>query len=139
MSIIRDLYNNLSVERALSPVVVGDDTPAVSEIIDMRGASALLFIIMTGTLADAGATFTTLLEESDNSGMSGANAVADADLLGTEAAASFIQTDDNEVFKLGYVGTKRYVRLTITPSGNASSAPIAVAAIKTSVTRGTVD
>ena len=51
----------------------------------------------------------------------GAAAVADADLLGTEALASFIFSDDNKCFKLGYIGSKRYTRLTITPSGNSGT------------------
>jgi hypothetical protein len=49
-------------------------------------------------------------------------AVADADLLGAEALASFTFTHDDETRKLGYVGDKRYTRLTITPAANASAA-----------------
>lgn len=95
----------------------------------MRDYHSILFLIASGTLADAGAEFTALLEESDASNLSGSNAVADADLLGTEALASFIQSDDNAVFKLGYRGYKRYVRLTVTPTNNASAAPIGVIAV----------
>jgi hypothetical protein len=76
-----------------------------------------------------------LLEESDDSGMSGAAAVADADMISQtsatapEAAAGFQFDDDNEVRKLGYVGNKRYTRLTITPSANASAALLAAVAV----------
>jgi len=55
--------------------------------------------------------------------------VDDAHLVGTEAAAAFNFADDGEVRKLGYVGNKRYTRLTVTPSGNSGSAPIAAMAI----------
>jgi hypothetical protein len=126
---MRDSFHSLKAVVALAPVVVSDDTPAVGAIIDRAGFESLLYVIQTGTLADTAATFTTLLEESDDSGMSGANAVADADLLGTEAAASFDQADDSSVFALGYRGSKRFTRLTITPSGNASSAPLSALAI----------
>ena len=34
--------------------------------------------------------------------------------------AGFQFDDDNELRKIGYVGIKRYVRATITPSGNDS-------------------
>lgn len=139
MSILRDLYNNLAIERGISPVVVSDNTAFVSQVIDMQGCSAVLFAIAAGTLADAGATFTALLEESDASNMGGSNEVADADMLGTEAGASFDQDDDNAVFKLGYVGTKRYIRLTITPAANAGSAPVSAVVIKVPHIRGTVD
>ena len=47
-------------------------------------------------------------------------AVDDAFLTGTETKASFQFDDDNEMRKIGYVGPKRYVRVTITPSGNNS-------------------
>ena len=56
----------------------------------------------------------------DDSGLSDAAAVADADLIGTEAGASFLFSDDNKVFKIGYKGTKRYVRVTITPANNGA-------------------
>jgi hypothetical protein len=55
--------------------------------------------------------------------------VADTFLLGTEAEAGFQFDDDDEVRKIGYRGDKRYVRLTITPSGNTGDAPLAALAI----------
>ncbi len=86
-------------------------------------------MIATGSIADADATFTVLLEEGDASNLSDAAAVADADLLGTEVLAAFQFDDDNECRKLGYIGSKRYTRLTITPVANASAAVIAAMAI----------
>lgn len=126
---LKDNHNIFDVKRALSPVSVADTTAQVSQIIDMQGYSSLEFLIATGSLADADATFTTLVEEGDVSNLSDAAAVADADLLGTEAGASFIFSDDNSVYKIGYKGTKRYVRLTITPAANASAALLAVVAL----------
>lgn len=70
-----------------------------------------------------------LLEEGDVSNLSDAAAVADADLLGTEALAAFQFDDDNEVRKLGYKGHKRYTRLTITPVANASAAVLSAVAV----------
>lgn len=115
-----DLMNRLAVKRAISPVSIADNTAAVSQILDMRGQMAACLVIATGSIADADATFAVLLEESDASDMTGATAVADADLIGTEALAGFQFDDDNECRKLGYIGSKRYVRLTVTPSGNDS-------------------
>lgn len=132
---MRDITSNLLVKRAISPVSVSDNTAFVSQIIDRQGFDSLMFAIAIGSVADADATFTTLLEESDDSGMSGATAVADADMTsqtyGTapETAASFQFDDDNEVRKLGYIGNKRYVRLTITPANNASAALVSALAI----------
>ena len=39
-----------------------------------------------------------------------------------ETAAAFAFDSDNQVRKLGYIGFKRYTRLTITPAANASAA-----------------
>ena len=126
---MKDLASNIDVKRVISPVSVADNTAQVGQIIDRRGFDSVTFLIATGSVADADTTFTVLLEESDDSGMSGGNAVADADLIGTEALAGFQFDDDNECRKLGYIGSKRYTRLTITPANNASAALLAATAL----------
>jgi hypothetical protein len=126
---MRDLHNNIHVLRVISPVSVADNTAQVGQIIDRQGYHSLEYVIATGSIADADATFAVLLEESDDSGMSGATAVADADLIGTETLAGFQFDDDNETRKLGYKGHKRYTRLTITPSANASAALLSAVAV----------
>lgn len=126
---MRDLHNNINVKRVISPVSVSDNTAQVGQIIDHQGFDALEYVIATGSLADADATFTVLLEDGDAANLSDAAAVADAFLLGTEALASFNYGDDDKVFKLGYKGNKRYTRLTITPANNASAAVISAVAV----------
>lgn len=124
----KDLRSDALVRRALSPVSVSDDTPQVSEIIDRLGFQSLMFSILLGSIADSNVTFTVLLEDGDDSGLSDAAAVVDNDLVGTEALAAFAFDNDDEVRSLGYIGNKRFVRMTITPSGNGSAALLAVAA-----------
>lgn len=119
---MKDLYSRVSVARAIAPVSDGDNTALVSAIIDTQGFNSLLFVIAAGSLADADATFTTLVEDGDASNLSDASAVVDGFLRRTEADASFTFAEDNVVKKIGYVGNKRYVRLTITPANNASAA-----------------
>lgn len=118
---MKDLFNNITLKRVISPVSVADNTAQVGQIIDRKGFNSLTYGIVTGSLADADATFAVLLEEGDAANLSDAAAVADADLLGTEALASFLFSDDDKCFKLGYKGNKRYTRLTITPAANASA------------------
>lgn len=117
-----DLHNDITVLRAISATrQTNSDTAIVSQIIDTAGYGFVEFVISYGALTDANATVAALLEEGEVSNLSDAAAVADADLLGTEAAAgAAAATDDNKVAKLGYKGNKRYVRLTLTPSGNDS-------------------
>lgn len=124
-----DIHSIIDVRRAISPQAVADNTPLVSAIIDRQGFEALEFVIATGTLSDADATFAALVEEGDVSTLTDAAAVSDKDLLGTEAKASFTHADSDKVFRIGYRGYKRYVRLTITPSGNAASALISAIAV----------
>lgn len=126
---MRDLYSQLTFRRAISPVSVADTTAQVSQIIDRQGFDSLVFAIATGSIADADATFTVLVEDGDASNLSDNAAVVDAELNGTEALAAFQFDDDNETRKIGYIGNKRYVRLTITPVGNASAALISAVAV----------
>lgn len=126
---MKDLMNLIDVKRVISPVSVADNTAQVGQIIDRKGFNSLTFLIALGSIADVDATFTVLLEESNDSGMSGAVAVADADLIGTELLAGFQFDDDNKTRKLGYKGNLRYTRLTITPVNNASAALLAAVAV----------
>lgn len=125
---MKDLMNKINVKRVISPVSVADNTAQVGQVIDRQGFDSVTYLIATGSLADADATFTVLLEESDSSG-SGYAAVDDTDLIGTEALAGFLFSDDDKCFKLGYKGNKRYTRMTITPANNASAALIAAVAV----------
>lgn len=124
-----DLHNKITLKRAISPVSVSDTTAQVSQIIDMQGMKSLVFAIATGSIADADATFTVLVEHGDVSNLSDAAAVADDMLNGTEVLAAFQFDDDNECRKIGYRGDKRYVRLTITPVANASAALLSAIAV----------
>lgn len=127
---MRDLHNNVHAVRAISPgAAVADNTPLVSQIIDRLGYDSLEFLILTGSLADADATFAVLLEDGNVPTLSDNAAVADDFLLGTEALASPTFADDDKVFKIGYSGSKRYVRLTITPAANTGNAFIAAVAV----------
>lgn len=127
---MRDLMNNIHVKRVISPVAsAADNTPIVGQIIDRQGYESLTYLILLGAIPDADATFVVLLEESDAADLSGGNAVADADLIGTELLAGFQFDSDNQTRKLGYTGDKRYTRLTITPVANASATLVAACAI----------
>ncbi|MBI1239055.1 MAG: hypothetical protein GC199_06895 [Alphaproteobacteria bacterium] len=125
-----DVFHNIHPVTVIAPAAATtDNTPLVGAIIDRKGFDALTFVIAAGDLADADATFAVLVEDGDAANLSDAEPVADAALLGTEAAARLTFGDDNEPRKIGYRGDKRYVRLTITPSGNSGDAYLAAIAI----------
>lgn len=127
----KDLYNGISILPVIVPAANSNlgTTPLVGTVIDRKGFEALTYAIVTGTLSDVDATYAVLLEHSDLSG-SGFVAVPDADLLGTEAAAGFTFANDGVARKLGYIGKKRYTRLTITPAAaDSGNSPIAAIAL----------
>jgi len=115
----KDIHNNLHFVPLIVPVAARtDNTAIVSAIIDTKGYESAEFVIVTGTNTDTNATFAVLVEDGAASNLSDAVAVPDAQLIGTEAVAGFVFSDDNECRKIGYIGGKRYVRVTVTPSGN---------------------
>jgi len=128
---MRDMANNMQVKKVIASISgAADDVPIVGAIIDRQGYDSLTYLINTGVLADANATFTVLLEDGDAADLvADGAAVADADMIGTEAVAGFQFDDDGEVRKLGYIGSKRYTRMTITPVGNTGAWPIGVLAV----------
>lgn len=116
---MRDIMNGLDLKRAISPQAARtDNTAVVSTVADLKGYGGAMLAINIGANTDANATFAVLIEDSDDN--STFAAVADEYLNGTEALAGFQYDDDNELRKVGYTGIKRYLRATITPTGNDS-------------------
>lgn len=120
-----DMRNNAEYGLGLSATLSGA-TPAAGDWIDMQGWEALTFTVSTGTVTDAGTTsgFSFEVQESDTTAAADATAVADADLIGTEAALTVTDDDaDNTlVGSIGYVGSKRYVRIVATGTTGTDAA-----------------
>lgn len=126
---MRDMMNHIHVLAGIAPVVVTDNTAQVSAIIDVRDYDALTWLINTGTLSDADTTLAVTMDHGDAANLSDAAAVGATDLVGTLALAGATFADDGETRKVGYIGNKRYVRLTITPSNNTGNIPISAMAL----------
>jgi hypothetical protein len=117
---MRDIMNHLHLVPALSPAAaVTDNTAQVSAVCDTLGFASCMLALVTGVLTDADATFTVLVEESDDN--STFTTVPAAYLNGTAALAGFNFADDAECRKIGYTGIKRYVRATVTPANNTGN------------------
>src|SRR3972149_974186 len=118
---MRDMMNCTNPKRGISPVKqTNADTAFVSQILDTQGLAAATFVLLIGAVTDTDVTFVLLAEEGDASNLSDNTAIADANLLGTELLATPLLTDDNKCFKLGFIDTKRFIRVTVTPTGNNS-------------------
>lgn len=117
---MRDLMDKLHLVTAFAPAAaVTDNTAQVSAVCDLKGFSSCMLAFVTGTDADADATFAVLVEDSDDN-----SAFATVDpvyLNGTSALAGYTFADDGETRKIGYHGIKRYVRATITPANNTGN------------------
>jgi len=125
---LRDLHNNLEANVGLSPQDITSDTTTVGVIIDTQGFHSLEFMITSGTLTDG--TYTPLIEDGEDSGLSDAAAVSDANLLGTEAGAAFTASEDDTAKKVGYRGSKRFVRLSIVSASTSSGGLMGAVAIQ---------
>lgn len=127
---MRDFANEIHPMRAISPAAaITDNTAAVSQIIPTKGFQGIVFLINLGALADADATFAVTMDEGNDAALADAAAVDASHLTGTLALAGFRFDDDNETRKIGYVGNKDYVRLTITPTNNTGNAFISAVAV----------
>ena len=100
---MRDLSSNITVAESVRPsVATGDVT---GQEIDLQGCDSCTFVSTIGAIVGGTGDASIIIQESDTSG-SGFTAVADADLIGTEATALAA----NSVQKVGYKGGSRYVR-----------------------------
>lgn len=123
-----DQKNDLKDVNAFDIQTIATDTTTNGDIVDTAGFGAVTFVFQTGTVTDG--DYTVLIQEGDDSGLSDAAAVADADLIGTEADASFsADTDDNAVSSIGYRGSKRYVRFNIVSTNTTSGAVVGAVAL----------
>lgn len=128
---VRDIRSQLEPKLAFL-AIINSDTTTNGSIIDTADYDGGVVFTLFCSVYGAG-TYTPVLEESDDSGMSGANNVDDANLIGTEAGAaiSAASTGGSVLKSIGCVGTKRYLRLKIT---SATSTTTTIGAVVQGVT-----
>lgn len=125
---MKDLHSNILQKVALNIQAISSDTTTVGNIIDTRGFQSCEFVNISGTITDG--DYALLIEHGDEANLSDAAPVADADLIGTEAAASFdADDDDNKALRVGYIGEKRYVRASLVSTNTTSGGTLGVLAI----------
>lgn len=127
---MRDMHNNISVLHAITPAAVGTTGIAggkLSGALDRRGFRSVEFIYSSGASASAADTITPVMYEGDTTDGS-FTSVANADLLGTEAALTLTAAKSGRV---GYIGNKRYLKLRLYGTGTATAVVAAVAVLGT--------
>jgi hypothetical protein len=124
----KDLHNNIQPVVAVNIQAIASNTTVTGNAIDLAGFQGCEFIFVTGTVTDG--DYAVEITECDTTG-GDYTAVADADLLGTEAATSTLDnTDDNKYGKIGYIGSKQFVKATITSTNVTTGATVGMVALK---------
>lgn len=123
---MKDLSSNINVIPAFNYAQIATSTTTAGSIIDLAGYQSCTFVINSHTLTDG--TYTPLIHDGDNSSLTDAAAVSDDFLIGTEAAAA--STVSNKTKRIGYVGNKRYVRLSLVSTSVSSGGYLSATVIK---------
>lgn len=108
---MRDLHNNIKVVSLMNDLLASGGAK-VSSIVDRKGYESLELIIQVGPSGATGG-WTVEVQESDANTASTLTAVADAHLTNLESTVAFAQGSPG-VAKIGYIGTKRYVAVSLT-------------------------
>ena len=123
----RDAHNSVEQKSALDLQEITSDTTTVGNILDLANVEAIELFVVGGTITDG--AYAVLVEDGNDSGLSDAAAVADAQLLGTESDAGFAASDDDKVSRIGYIGNKRFLRVSLVSTGTTSGGFFAVLAV----------
>jgi len=135
---MKDLYSNISVVQSVVPVVVKDATVPTAVETDLAGYNSAVVEISCGAkvAGDTGTiVFALTHADDDGTGVAGAYAdVAAKDVLGVTPVAGVILTlaaaaVAAAVHKFGYVGGKRFIKLTVTEAGSNATGTIVSATI----------
>lgn len=107
----QDLHSNIDERNAFDTQLINTSTTTVGEIIDTQGYESIEFIFKAGVVS-AG-DITPILEDGDDSALSDEAVVTSTFRLG--ALVALDATDG--ITRFGYVGKKRYVRLSALSDG----------------------
>jgi hypothetical protein len=125
----QDSFKDIFVTSAFNAATISSATTTAGIEID-RGSDDLCFLIHPASVGASTDLVAPLIEHSDVSG-SGYTTVPADFLSGTIAGASFTNVEDNGRKKIGYLGNKRYVRLSFVTTGSSvSTTPGATAMLR---------
>ena len=126
---MRDLYHNIAVVQLMAPVdITTNDT--YSSIVDLQDFEQCDIIVNLGVCTGAtGNTYVTpVLQESDSLLEAGFSAVDSDDCLGGFSKVDDV-AEDNTIQRVGYVGSKRYLRVLMDVTSTMTNVPVSVTAI----------
>lgn len=112
---MRDISNNIGPVQTLAPAVHA--ATLKGSAVDLAGFNSAAVVVNTGAIAGSG-LYAVSVQESDTTTDGDFADVAAADLVGTLPA----ELEAASVYKVGYIGLKRYVRAVITKTSGTSIA-----------------
>lgn len=135
---MKDLYNHIKPVQSIVPVLVLDATVPTPVEIDHAGFNSAVYEISCGAkgAGDTG-TITFQLQHADDDGTGAAGAyanVAAADVQGVTPSSGIILTLAGgavaaDVYKFGYIGGKRFTKLTTAEANSNSTGTIVSATV----------
>ena len=138
---MRDLYSNIAVVSMLDPIVSGNGTAAGALVADLIGFNSAVFVWhvgLEGSTLSGSNYWTMTMEHADDTGAGVAGtyaAVAAKDVQGVTPATGVVATvndpaEDNAIYKVGYLGGKRFVKITLAETGTGPDLPQSLLVIK---------
>lgn len=110
---MKDLYHNIATVLALAS---GSKADAVNgPAIDLRGSGSAVIAVSTGTISGDG-DFSFKLQHSDTTDNGD---FADVPAINVQGAAPGTLAASS-AYRIGYIGSKRYIRLAVTKEGGTS-------------------
>ena len=122
---MRDLHNNIAAVVAKTIAAITSNTTTSGATVDMQGYDACEFVVQSGTLTDG--SYAINVQHGDLANASDMADAATADLVGAEP--TFAATDDDKLKRVGYIGSKRYVRIQIVSTGTTTGGTLGAVAI----------
>jgi hypothetical protein len=138
---MKDLYNNIKVEQSIAPVTGQNGAAPTAVEIDLAGCNAAVILLSTGVEGSSLSTsnyWTFKMEHADDDGAGSAGDyanVAAADVQGVTPSSGIVLTLDADaetpqITKIGYVGGKRFVKITPAETDTGPDLPMEVITIK---------
>jgi len=124
---MRDLHNNIAVVQLMAPQTITGDT--YSSVLDLQDYESAEIVVNVGTCStvDTDSNYVTpILQESDSLTEADYSSVTASDILNSFSA---ITTTASQVQNVGYIGSKRYIRVFADETGSVGAVPISVTAI----------
>lgn len=119
----RDKRTNMAAVKAFSTALINSSTTTAGSKLDLAGFESCTFVMFCGVVT-AGAVTPLVEDSADNTTFA---PVSDTFLVGTEAAAAAVLLATGAVATIGYIGHKRYVRLSYVSDGTTNLTTGAVA------------